>query len=48
MPAKKHPVFLLPDDINVPIWRYMDFTKFVSMLEHGGGNGAYPLVYSMC
>ncbi len=25
----------LPDDLNTPIWRYMDFTKFVSMLETG-------------
>jgi hypothetical protein len=33
MPAAKHHVFLPPSDPNVPIWRYMDFTKFVSLLE---------------
>lgn len=27
-------LFLPPDPIDVKIWRYMDFTKFVSMLEH--------------
>src|SRR5438045_2312384 len=25
-----------PEDPHVKIWRYMDFTKFVSMLEYGG------------
>ena len=33
MPAHIHPVFKHPATSNVPIWRYMDFTKFVSMLE---------------
>lgn len=36
MPATTHPVFVPPDDPNAKIWRYMDFTKFVSMLENGG------------
>ena len=29
----KHGTERLPDDLDVPIWRYMDFTKFVYMLE---------------
>lgn len=33
MPAAHHPVFKQPPDPATPIWRYMDFTKFVSMLE---------------
>src|ERR1700687_4844410 len=33
MPAAQHPVFKQPADLSAPIWRYMDFTKFVSMLE---------------
>ena len=31
-----HPVFLRPDNPEISIWRYMDFTKFVSMLENNG------------
>jgi hypothetical protein len=30
---QKHPVFKVPDDPKIRIWRYMDFTKFVSMLD---------------
>jgi hypothetical protein len=33
MPASHHPVFKQPSDPGTPIWRYLDFTKFVSMLE---------------
>jgi len=34
MPAERnHPVFREPDNLNVRIWRYMDFTKFVSLLD---------------
>jgi hypothetical protein len=33
MPASQHPVFKQPPDPSIAIWRYMDFTKFVSMLE---------------
>jgi hypothetical protein len=33
MPVEDHPVFIPPDDPNEPIWRYMDFTKFVSLLD---------------
>ncbi len=33
MPSAQHPVFKQPADPGAPIWRYMDFTKFVSMLE---------------
>ena len=28
-----HPAFHLPDDLDTPLWRYMDFTKFVAMLK---------------
>ena len=28
-----HPVFEPPDDEHVRVWRYTDYTKFVSMLE---------------
>ena len=31
-----HPAFKRPKDPQVRIWRYMDFTKFVSTLENGG------------
>jgi len=34
MSEQKHPSFPTPADPNVAIWRYQDFTKFVSMLEH--------------
>lgn len=30
---KEHPVFEKPRDENAAIWRYMDFTKFVSLLD---------------
>jgi hypothetical protein len=30
---EEHPVFEKPDDENVRIWRYFDFTKFVSLLD---------------
>jgi len=30
---KEHPVFEKPDDENIKIWRYLDFTKFVSLLD---------------
>lgn len=34
MPASTdHPCFLQPSDAHVLVWRYMDFTKFVSLLE---------------
>ena len=33
MVATKHSVFEAPDNPNIKIWRYMDFTKFVSMLD---------------
>ena len=31
----EHPAFNIPADENARIWRYMDFTKFLAMLEHG-------------
>ena len=33
MTAKDHPVFEAPENLNIKIWRYMDFTKYVSLLE---------------
>lgn len=30
---EEHPVFNKPEDENAKIWRYMDFTKFVSLLD---------------
>lgn len=30
---KEHPVFERPDNENIKIWRYLDFTKFVSVLD---------------
>jgi len=33
MPYETHPSCKTPEDISVKIWRYMDFTKFVAMLE---------------
>ena len=33
MSFEKHPVFLPPENENQKIWRYMDFIKFVSLLE---------------
>lgn len=32
-PYMEHPAFEKPDNPNVKIWRYMDFTKLVSMLD---------------
>ena len=33
MVFKEHPVFKKPENENAKIWRYMDFTKFVSLLD---------------
>ena len=35
MPSSQHTAFRAPPDPDVPIWRYLDFTKFVSLLETG-------------
>jgi hypothetical protein len=35
LPYEKHPFFKLPDNEKSKIWRYMDFTKFVSLLDTG-------------
>jgi hypothetical protein len=32
MPDEIYERFKVPDDPDVPVWRYMDFSKFVSML----------------
>lgn len=29
----EHRIFLAPEDENIKVWRYMDFTKFVSLLD---------------
>jgi hypothetical protein len=34
---RNNSVIMPPDDPDVRIWRYMDFTKFVSMRELAGG-----------
>lgn len=36
MPALTHYVFVHPSNAETKLWRYMDFTKYVSMLEHQG------------
>ena len=33
--AAPYTLFMPPTNLDVPVWRYMDFTKFVSMLENG-------------
>lgn len=33
---EQHPCFIAPENENIPVWRYMDFTKFVSLLENQG------------
>ena len=35
VPAQQHPVFTPPSNPNAMIWRYMDFTRYVAMLETG-------------
>jgi hypothetical protein len=35
MAAKNHECFEPPVDVNLKVWRYMDFTKFVSLLDSG-------------
>jgi hypothetical protein len=30
---RRHPLFQEPDDLDAPLWRYMSFTKYVSLLE---------------
>ena len=36
MPVFDHPQFKQPDDREIKIWRYMDFTKLVFTLEESG------------
>ena len=31
----EHPIFIQPENENVKVWRYMDFTKFVSLIDAG-------------
>jgi len=33
VPAARHPDFEQPDDLDVKIWRYMDFSKYVRLLS---------------
>ncbi len=30
---KEHPTFIQPDDEEVKVWRYMDFTKLISLID---------------
>lgn len=30
---KEHQIFKRPADLDIPIWRYLDFTKYVSLLD---------------
>jgi hypothetical protein len=30
---KEHPVFIQPEDENIKVWRYMDFTKLISLID---------------
>jgi hypothetical protein len=32
---EQHPVFEAPSNIDIPIWRYMNLAKFISMLQDG-------------
>lgn len=34
MPYEDHYFYLKPENLNVKIWRYIDFTKFIWILEH--------------
>ncbi len=34
--AAPYTLFMPPADLDIPLWRYMDFTKFVSMLQNDG------------
>ena len=36
MSVTEHPAFIAPENAEIKIWRYMDFTKFVYMLEQAG------------
>jgi len=33
MPYQEHPSFRKPEDENSKVWRFMDFAKFVQILE---------------
>lgn len=35
MPVEDHPEFIKPNNPNIKIWRYMDFAKYVSLLDTG-------------
>jgi hypothetical protein len=36
LPKDSHPAFQPPTNTQIKIWRYMDFTQFVSMLDEKG------------
>jgi len=36
MSVTENPALIAPTDVDTKIWRFMDFTKFVSMLEESG------------
>jgi hypothetical protein len=31
---EQHPVFVTPTNLDIPLWRYVDLPKFLSMLQH--------------
>ena len=31
--VEDHPIFIAPEDENIKIWRYLDFTKLISLLD---------------
>jgi hypothetical protein len=33
MPYEEHPVFIDPKGKDLKLWRYMDFTKFISLIK---------------
>ncbi len=33
--VKEHPIFKQPESENITLWRYLDFTKFLSLIDSG-------------
>ena len=31
--VEEHPVFIAPENIEIKVWRYMDFTKMISLID---------------
>ncbi len=45
--SKKNPFYRFPDDPGQRIWRYMDFTKFMFMIESGSLFFHEPLCWTI-